>query len=128
MKLPPNRVLFAARVAALTSEGVGRNKNYRVGAVLFKKKRILNAKSNSYKTHPFLSDYSNYPLLHAETACILSHGIDNCRGLDMLVTRVAGVHSHCTMAKPCETCQEVIAEAGLRNVFYTNWEGKIQCL
>ena len=112
----------------MTSEGVGRNRNYKVGAILFRKKHIYAAKSNTYKTHPFLADYSLYPNLHAESNCILSHGIDDCAGMDLLVTRVVGRHSTPTMAMPCPTCREVMMRAKLRNVFYTDWEGKIKCL
>lgn len=31
-----------------------------------------------------------------------------------------------TMSKPCPKCQKVIAEANLKKVFYTNWEGEFE--
>ena len=31
-----------------------------------------------------------------------------------------------TMSKPCERCQQMINSAGLKKVFYTNWNGEFE--
>lgn len=121
------RFLEAARAVALASQGTGPRNSFRVGAVLLDKNRIITAKSNSYKTHPVLAQYSNWPFQHAESACIISHGLDNCDGLDLLVTRVNKKGS-LTMAKPCDACLNLISDVSLRNIYYTNWEGKLEQL
>jgi deoxycytidylate deaminase len=110
----------------MTSEGVSKRNSYRVGAVIFKKKKPLTARANSRKTHRFLSSYTDYPCLHAETNAIIAHGIDNCDGCDILVVRINKKNKP-TMAKPCFTCEQVIKDAGIRRVYYTDWDGMIKC-
>jgi deoxycytidylate deaminase len=121
----PKRILEVARATALASKGTGKNRNFKVGAVLFKGKKLVAAKSNSYKTHPLLSPYTNYPCLHAESYALISHGLDNCEGLDLLAVRVRKSDGELVMAMPCKVCQEVIKEAGIRHVYYTNWKGEV---
>lgn len=121
------RFLEAARAVALTSSGTGQRNSFRVGAVLLDRNKIITAKANSYKTHPILSKYSKWPFQHAESACIISHGLDNCHGLDLLVTRI-NKKGNFTMAKPCPSCMALIRDVSLRNVYYTNWKGDLEQL
>lgn len=123
------RLLEAAKKQALLSEGVGSNRNYRVGAILFDKRGNIHAsKSNSYKTHPILASFTKYPHLHAESSCILHRGLDNCDGLSLLTVRVRNPNEQLTMAKPCKVCQSIIEKVGIKEVFYTDWNGKLICL
>lgn len=124
------RQLEAAKAVAMAGPGVGgRNHNrFKIGAVLFGSRGVVNAKHNSYKTHPMLTKYTNFPFLHAETACILGEGLDHCHGLDLIVVRLFNGSNSLALAKPCNVCQEVIKEAGLRNVYYSNNNGKIEKL
>jgi tRNA(Arg) A34 adenosine deaminase TadA len=118
----PDGVIRRAILAATETEGI---KRYKLGAVLFDKRgRIINAKGNSRKTHPLLLRYSNYPYLHAESHCIVSHGLDNCRGLSLMVCRCDSSR-RLTMARPCVACLRLIQEVGISKVYYTDWEGKI---
>ena len=120
-------ILRLAQKTACLSKGVGRNKNYRVGAVLFdKRENILAARHNSYKTHPLLSKFTDYPHVHAEQACLLHRGLDNCNGLSILVTRVKHPNSTLTMAKPCKVCTTMMKLVGIKNIYYTDWLGEIQ--
>lgn len=110
---------------ALIAPGVGANRNYRVGAVLFDKKGRVHARGyNSYKTHPALAPYSPYPYLHAESSCILHAGLDNCSSLSLLVTRIKR-NNEITMAKPCKVCYNLLKEVGIYNIYYTDWKGNI---
>lgn len=110
---------------AKTSEGVGRNKNFRLGAVLYdKKERPIVSKPNSYKTHPKLRYIYPYPCLHAEASCILSHGLDNCVGLNLLVVRVLA-SGRKAMAKPCPCCAYLIEQVQINEVVYSNWLGEL---
>lgn len=120
-------LLDVARKTAQNSEGVGPNFNYKVGAILFKKKRLLKAKSNSYKTHPSLRHFTPFPHLHAESACIFSNGLDNCSGLNLLVVRVRQPNNQLTMAKPCKVCTALISDVGINKVWYSNWNGELIC-
>jgi len=100
----------------------------RVGAILFEKSRILTAKTNSYKTHPALAKFTKWPYLHAETSCLLSHGLDNCSSASLLVLRLHLDNRTLSCAKPCDVCMGLIEMAGIRNVFYSDWDGSIKCV
>jgi tRNA(Arg) A34 adenosine deaminase TadA len=118
----------AAYAVALSGQGVGPRYAFRHGAVLFDRSgKILSAKSNSLKTHPKLVKFTDYPYLHAESACILGHGMDNCEGLSLLVLRVLK-NDQVSLSKPCVICQRVIEDAGLKSVYYTDVNGMFKRL
>lgn len=119
------RMYDIAYATALSSEGTGPRNFARLGAVLFDKAgRVLTAKTNSMKTHPILARYTPYPNQHAETACLLGHGLDNCNGTHMMVVRVRMDNSP-AMAKPCNVCQKMLRVAGVNRVYYTDIHGNI---
>ena len=123
-----NRMRDAAYAVALSGQGVGPRYAFRHGAVLFDRSgKILSAKSNSLKTHPKLAKFTDYPYLHAESACILGHGMDNCEGLSLLVLRVLK-NDQVSLSKPCVICQRVIEDAGLKSVYYTDVNGMVKRL
>jgi len=121
------RIVSKAMEVALKGVGTGTRRCYRVGAVLFNRRGILRAKSNSYKTHPLVLKYSKYPYLHAEAHCLVSHGLDNCEGLDMCVVRLHKDDRTLSMAKPCDCCSSLLKYAGINKVYYSNWTGIIEC-
>lgn len=121
------RLLDITRAVALSAHGVGGRKgdNFRLGCILFDKRgKVVKARTNSMKTHPKLTSLTEFPFLHAEQACILSQGIDNCDGLSLMVVRVRK-DSSLANAKPCSTCEKVIKLTGIKKVFYTNDLGEI---
>lgn len=123
--LPLDRNISRLVQQARSTEGVGGN-GYRLAAVLLdKKERIVsNVKSNLYRTHPFLLKYSQYPYLHAECNAILSHGLDHCNGLSLLVVRVdRSKVPRLTMAKPCLMCRSLAKDVGIKEIMYSTWEG-----
>lgn len=123
-----NRMRDAAYAVALSGQGVGPRYAFRHGAVLFDRSgKILSAKSNSLKTHPKLAKFTDYPYLHAESACIIGHGMDNCDGLSLLVLR-ALKNDQVSLSKPCVICQRVIEDAGLKSVYYTDVNGMVKRL
>lgn len=123
-----NRMRDAAYAVALSGQGVGPRYAFRHGAVLFDRSgKILSAKSNSLKTHPKLAKFTDYPYLHAESACIIGHGMDNCEGLSLLVLRVLK-NDQVSLSKPCVICQKVIEDAGLKSVYYTDVNGMVKRL
>jgi len=98
-----------------------------VQATLLKRGKPLRTRNNLKKTHPYLAKFTEYPYLHAESHVVLSYGVDNCKGLDIYVTRTLK-DGTLTMAKPCKVCMRILQDVGIRNVFYTNWKGKVECL
>ena len=121
-------LIESAKAVALAGPGVGPSRNFKVGAILFDKRhRILNAKHNSYKTHPFLTRWTKYPFLHAESSCILGYGLDNTDGLSLLVVRIRR-DLRLSMARPCVTCSQLASLANIKNIYYSDWNGDIKCV
>lgn len=110
--------------AALSGPGVGgRNKNtFRLGASLVDGNIPVIAGHNSYKTHPALAKLSEYPFQHAESACFIRHGLDNCKGLSLFVVRVDR-RGFIANAKPCDTCTSLATEIGIKDMYYTTNKG-----
>ena len=126
MRPSRQRSLLRLCVAAATrSTGVGRTNNNRLGAVVFNKSKT-SVGWNSYKTHPNLRHYE-YPCLHAEAHAMIKFGLDNCNGCDILVTRILR-NGSLTMAKPCNECQQLMRTYGIRNTYYTDWQGQVKRL
>lgn len=129
------RLLHVAIRQAELSNGVGRSKNYRLGAVVFSYTPKLNGEidisiestgHNSYNSHPLVKFYK-YPHIHAETHSIINAGINYVKGCNVLVTRIQK-NGKITMAKPCSCCMALMKEAGIEEVYYTDWDGEINCL
>lgn len=120
-----SRVYLAALNAAQVTPGI---KRYKLGACLYDHKgRIINSKGNLRKTHPALVKFTAYPYLHAESHCILGHGLDNCSGLSLFVLRLSAA-GQATMAKPCDSCLTMGRYVGLDTIKYTNADGLIECV
>lgn len=115
----------AARAVALSSPGCGPRNCYRVGAIIFIQGRIVTAKTNIIKTHAALARYTEWPVLHAETNAIISHGIDNCSYHSLLITRVHR-NGTPTMSLPCSVCARFISMANFKRVYYTDWNGELK--
>lgn len=123
-KYMKNIIYHATREAQLSS-GVGRLKNNRLGAILLDKKGIMRAQGhNSYKTHPAVRHYE-YPCLHAEAHAMINHGLNNCKGCDIVVVRILKDDS-LTMAKPCTECVRFMRSYGINDIYYTDWNGQVQ--
>lgn len=113
------RLWIRAIKEAEQSKGVGGNSSsYRLGAVLFKNRKLLKTGRNSFKTHPLLKEYSPYAHRHAETDAIIRYGLDNCIGLSILVVRIKKDGS-LGLAKPCNVCLALSREAGIHKIYYS---------
>ena len=88
---------------------------FRLGAVIVKNGKILSSAPNEKKTHPKWGS-GNYKTLHAEGNAIYRaarRGID-MSGADMYIYRRGN-----NVSKPCPCCTGLMAEAGIRNVYYS---------
>ena len=90
---------------------------FRHGAALFKNKIVV-AKPNLVKTHPWLKQFCRFPYLHAESNAILSKGVDNCDGFSMVVVRLFK-SGELAYSKPCLPCQNLCAKVGLHMIYHT---------
>lgn len=122
-----HRIFDVVQAVAISSLGVGgRNgNNFRVGAVVVRKHCIMAAGVNSYKSKAILRSIYEYPALHAEAAAIIRCGLDACAGSDLYVARVLRDNSLAN-SRPCTCCQQLIKEAGIRRVFYSDKNGFTQ--
>lgn len=94
--------------------------------ILDKNGYVLDKATNTTKTHPLAKLFGyEYGCQHAEFRVIVKHGLDNCKGKNMAVFRTTP-GGNVSMAKPCSSCQRVIKNAGIRTVYYTNWDGDIE--
>jgi hypothetical protein len=122
--LPRNRhyrFFEIAAIAAASSDGTGRN-HFRLGSVLVYKKIVYSIKCNSEKTHPKLLKFTRYPVLHAESACILARGFDNCYGMTIYTVRLLA-NNEIAIAKPCISCYNLMKYVGIRQCYYTSYTG-----
>lgn len=112
--------------ASMNAPGVGgRNRtSYRIGACLMLGDEVLEVRHNSYKTHPYLAKLTKYPHLHAESHCILSRGIHKCQGTTLYVVRTLKDGSLAN-AKPCDVCQGIMLDVGVRVCYYTQDQNSI---
>jgi deoxycytidylate deaminase len=115
----------AAKLAAIQGVGAnGRGHNkFKLGAALTHKNMLISTGSNSYKTHPLMHRRTEWPFLHAEQSAIIRNGIDNCEGRDLYVVRILKNLDYAT-SYPCEVCQQLIKDVGVRNVFYIDERGE----
>lgn len=107
------------------------HEQYRVGAVVFKKRGnhvIASASNSGSKTHPRQLELASRKncfstgKLHAEVRAIIrSKG----KGDSIIVCRL-GKAGALRLAKPCSVCQEAIRESGIQHVYFTNSLGEVE--
>ena len=117
-----DKFFTAAKAVSMNGMGVGGNGKFRLGAILTHKNSIMSVGNNSYKTHPFLKYRTRWPFLHAEQHAIIRRGLDNCEGLNLYVIRILKNFDY-AISFPCNVCQELIKEVGIRYVYYIDEKG-----
>ena len=108
-------------------------KRARVGAVVVEKNRIISSGHNSNKTSPLQGRYNlkrgidlSYPSrIHAEIAALsplLNKKNVDWNHVSLYVYREQR-DGTITCARPCEACRALIKSLGIKNVFYSDWDG-----
>lgn len=99
---------------------------FRLGAVLVKKGRVLSFGVNDMKkSHPRQSKYIKnkefFLGLHAELHAIIGVSARDLDESTLFVGRVLknGVPA---LAKPCQACENLLREAGVREVYFTGYK------
>ena len=106
-------------------EAVKSTHHPRIGAVVFKGKRIFGSGHNGIRSSNIPMKHRNWvESLHAEQAALLDLDWNKLKGCSMLVVRVSktGVFGIC---KPCPMCSKIINHVGIKTVYYTNEQGEI---
>lgn len=93
---------------------------YRVGAVIVRNGNILGIGFNSMKTHP--KSHTHHQRIHAELKAVLN-AQDDVSGADIYVVRLTR-QGQLACAIPCPSCEALIIDSGIRNIYATDKEGK----
>lgn len=97
---------------------------YKIGAALYYKNKLLSKGYNLVrKTHPIMVELGSKKTTHAELMAILKvrHKID-LTGCTMVVYR-EDKEGNPAKAKPCEYCQELLKQYGVKYTIYTTETG-----
>ncbi len=97
----------------------------RVGCVIFKGNRIIstgyNSKRHSWRLPDKYKKWLNS--LHAEQKAIIYCDKD-IRRSSILVVRLSA-YDDLAMAKPCDMCMGLIIDSGIKNIYYSDYDGRI---
>lgn len=101
------------------------NCRYKVGAVVFKNSSILSSGHNAKRANSIHPKYQVWPhSLHAEQAALLGLDWHKLKNASIFVLRLTKAQK-LSLAKPCQTCQNLLAFVGIKKVFYTGRSGEI---
>lgn len=99
--------------------------DYKIGAVVFKGKRIFGSGHNGIRSSAISMKYKNWEeSLHAEQAALLNLDWNKLKGCSILVYRTNRL-GKVGMAKPCPMCSKLIKYVGIKNIYYSNERGEI---
>lgn len=118
MKFPSR--FRAALAAAMQSEDY----QYKLGAAIFAKKRLISVGANNAKTHPLSRFYGRPVTVHAEMQAIIraKNVVESLEGMVLIVARIKR-NGEIGMARPCSGCQAIIRQNGIKEVWYTTENG-----
>ena len=105
---------------------------FKIGCCAVYKHKIISSGCNSTKTNPtqkrlnaYRFDADTPATIHAELSCLLP--LINRRDIDFnnvsLYVYREYKNNELALARPCVSCMKLIAELGIRNIYYTNSGG-----
>jgi tRNA(Arg) A34 adenosine deaminase TadA len=103
--------------------------DFRVGAVLYKGGSIIRHEPNSGSYLGYRRRFFNHdrPTRHAELSVVHKVPRDILENCNILVVRV-NKKGELTCAKPCPACYKVLVESGIKNIYYSDYNGEIKKL
>lgn len=104
---------------AKTSQSKARHKSARHGAIIVSGGRTISTGVNKDRNN--VLNVNNPPLdvaVHAEAAALRAAGKTPLKGATIYIARVLRTGEP-AMSKPCENCQTLLTEAGIRKIVYT---------
>lgn len=109
-----------ARTAAFLSEH-----SFKHGAVLVKGGKILKAACNKARSVRFAHKFhhAKHGSLHAEIGVILNLDKKTTYGTSIYVVRILKTGEF-VMSRPCEMCQLIAQEMGVKEIFFTGIDGQ----
>lgn len=122
-----NRHIEFMRLAKKQATSDNTPKSYRFGTILAKKRKIINMGVNRpYETHTRSRGY-RFDSIHAEVDCLLGISDKDIQGATMYVFRLSRGGKP-GISKPCPRCEQILRDAGIRDVYYLDREANIQRL
>lgn len=119
----PENILVTAISECRKSEG----HIYRHGCVIWDDERIISKGHNNTVKFHRLKKYG-YPflMLHSESSAIIKKDMKALHGANLLVIRLSPADTKLCSSKPCKHCMSMIVEAKIKNLYFSNTEGKIE--
>jgi cytidine deaminase len=106
---------------AVKTASESRHPRYKLGAVLYHGKHgFITAKANLVRGLDAPGICAEERVLRNLPRCAMGGN------RVMYVARVLRLDGSASMAKPCSKCQRLLARAGIKKVYYTNWDGNWQ--
>lgn len=103
-------------------------KSKHISFIVDKNKILSVGWNDGWKTHPLAKKHGyRFSSIHSELAAIIRIGIDNCHGLTLINVRVNSL-GEIRISKPCSICQSWLSTLGLKQIYYTNNEGRFEAL
>ena len=96
------------------------NFKFKLGCVIVNKNKVIAMGHNSLKTHPRSPSF--YKFLHAETHALIKSGRKELKGSDVYVARKLK-NGNSALARPCIDCEKALLEAGVENIYFTDYMG-----
>lgn len=99
---------------------------FKIGAVIFKGKRILSSGKNGIRSSSIHPKYKNYlESLHAEQNALIGLNWNHLKGCSILVIRI-NRNGELTIAKPCKMCMALLNYVGIKKIYYSDSDGTIK--
>ena len=115
---------FAKRVAEQSDYG-----KFRHGAVLVKGSSVRSISCNKHRHCSFGARFRRESrgdaTLHAELGAILGMDRSTTQGSTVYIARI-NKEGEARISKPCSMCEAAMRHVGVRRVYYTNKQGKIE--
>ena len=120
-----NRFLDKTIEIAYNSQGVGKNNNVRIGAILINKKHVISFGTNSYDTHTVMTRFHRFPFTHAEARAVIRVGVYpwSCKELTIFIARIKKDNS-LGMSRPCSGCMQLLRYVCVKRIIYTTGFGR----
>lgn len=121
------KLLFHPAFKLAIEEAKKSEHKHRIGAVIFKGKRIISSAHNSVRSNKIPYQFKGWlESLHAECHAIIKAKRD-LKGYSIIVIRL-NKKNEPIMSKPCNFCEDFINYVGIKEVFWSNNKGDIECL
>lgn len=117
--------MYASIIKACIDEAKKSVYKVKVGAVVFKGKRIIARGHNGVRSSSIKNKYKNYiNSLHAEQSALLGLDWNTLEGYSILVLRISDAGKLCS-SRPCKMCEKLLRHVGIRNIYYSTVSGEI---